>query len=112
MAWEILFYKTAGGRPAVQKFIDGLSETSRSKLAIKVDLLQLYGPHVRMPHSRSMGNGLFELRIMGRQEVRIFYSFVSGRRIYLLHGFVKKQQVTPKHEIEIALKRKIAVESL
>jgi phage-related protein len=42
----------------------------------------------------------------------VFYAFAKGRRIYLLHGFVKKRQATPKHELDIALQRKKEIESL
>ena len=42
--------------------------------AVHVELLSEYGHLLRMPHSRPLGNGLFELRLnMGRQAWRITY---------------------------------------
>lgn len=112
MEWEILFYRTPSGQPVVQKFIDNLPEISRTRIARSIDLLAQYGTQVGMPHSRPMGGGLLELRVRGKQDVRAFYVFAKGRRIYLLHGFVKKRQTAPKREIGIALQRKNEVEKL
>ena len=71
-----------------------------------VELLMEFGPNVRMPHSRALGGGLFELRPRGREGIgRAFYCFVSGRRVVILHAFVKKTQATPEQELKIARRR-------
>jgi len=71
-----------------------------------VELLIEFGPSLRMPHSRAMGGGLFELRPRGREGIgRAFYCFVIGQRVIILHAFVKKTQETPEHELKIARKR-------
>ena len=57
-----------------------------------------------MPHSKQLAKGLYELRVRGKEEVRILYCF-KKKDIYLLHGFKKQTQKTPGKEIEIALKR-------
>lgn len=71
-----------------------------------VELLMEFGPNLRMPHSRAMGGGLFELRPRGREGIgRVFYCFVIGQRVLILHAFVKKTQETPEQELKIARKR-------
>jgi phage-related protein len=71
-----------------------------------VELLMEFGPNLRMPHSRAMGGGLFELRPRGREGIgRAFYCFVVGHRIVILHAFVKKSQETPEQELRLAQKR-------
>ena len=71
-----------------------------------VELLMEFGPNLRMPHSRAMGDGLFELRPRGREGIgRVFYCFVVGQRIVILHAFVKKTQDTPDNELRLARKR-------
>ena len=71
-----------------------------------VELLIEFGPDLRMPHSRSMGDGLFELRPRGREGIgRALYCYVIGERVVILHGFVKKTQATPERELKIARKR-------
>jgi len=71
-----------------------------------VELLMEFGPDLRMPHSRTMGGGLFELRPRGREGIgRALYCFVVRRRVVVLHAFVKKTRATPQRDLEIARKR-------
>ncbi len=86
---------------SVQKLIQGLEKPSISKFSRLIDLLEQFGNQLSMSYSKKIGDSLFELRIRGRQEVRIFYTFHQGRAV-LLHGFVKKSQKTPTREIETA----------
>jgi phage-related protein len=71
-----------------------------------VELLLEFGPDLRMPHSRMLGGGLFELRVRGRGEAgRVMYCYVSGRRVVMLHAFLKKTQRTPPRHLRIARRR-------
>jgi phage-related protein len=61
---------------------------------------------LRMPHSRALGEGLFELRPRSSEGIgRAFYCFVMNRRIVILHAFIKKTQGTPERELKLARKR-------
>ncbi len=72
-----------------------------------IELLTEHGPNLRLPHSRALGDGLFELRPRGRSGIaRAFYCFVVGRRIVVLHAFVKKTQQTPERELKLARRRR------
>ncbi|MCZ7560450.1 MAG: type II toxin-antitoxin system RelE/ParE family toxin [Burkholderiaceae bacterium] len=71
-----------------------------------VELLADHGPHLRLPHSRPLGEGLFELRPRGRSGIgRAFYCFVVARRVVVVHAFIKKSQQTPDKELKLARKR-------
>ena len=71
-----------------------------------VELLMEHGPSLRLPHSRAMGDGLFELRPRGKSGIgRAFYCFVLERRVVVLHAFVKKSQQTPDKDLQLARKR-------
>jgi len=71
-----------------------------------IELLIEFGPDVRMPHSRAMGGGLFELRPRGREGIgRVLYCYASGQRVVVLHAFVKKAKSTPERELALARKR-------
>lgn len=71
-----------------------------------VELLAEYGPNLRLPHSRAMGDGLFELRPRGKSGIgRAFYCFLVGRRVVVVHAFIKKTQQTPDKELKIARTR-------
>lgn len=71
-----------------------------------VELLAEHGPSLRLPHSRAFGDGLFELRPRGRSGVgRAMYCFLVGKRVVVLHAFLKKSQQTPVNELNLARKR-------
>jgi len=71
-----------------------------------IELLAEHGPSLRLLHSRAFGDGLFELRPRGRSGIgRAFYCFMLGRRIVVLHAFIKKSQETPDRELRLARKR-------
>jgi phage-related protein len=68
-----------------------------------VELLVEFGPDLRMPRSRALGGGLFELRARGREGIgRALYCFLDEERVVVLHAFVKKTRTTPAHELKIA----------
>lgn len=71
-----------------------------------VELLMEFGPHLRMPHSRSLRDGLFELRPRSAEGIgRVFYCFMVQKRIVILHAFVKKTQETPERELKLVRRR-------
>jgi phage-related protein len=71
-----------------------------------IELLTEHGPNLRLPHSRAFGDGLFELRPRGRSGIgRAFYCFLVGKRVIVLHAFIKKSQQTPDSELKLARKR-------
>ena len=71
-----------------------------------VELLMEYGPNLRLPHSRALGGGLFELRPKGRSGIgRSFYCYQVDRRIVVVHAFIKKTQQTPDKDLQLARKR-------
>lgn len=103
--WEIETYVTSTGQEVVEDFILKLQPSAKAKLTRLLDMLSQFGAELSMPHAKPMGKGLYELRVRGKQEVRIFYVFVKGSTIFLLHAFQKKTQETPKRELDIALGR-------
>jgi phage-related protein len=109
--FEIEYYETSSGKEVVKDFIDKLPKIPGAKLGRQLDLLEEFGNDLGMPHAKPMGDGLLELRVRGKQEVRVFYVHVIGKRIVLLHGFIKKTQETPKRELEIARKRQSEIMS-
>jgi phage-related protein len=71
-----------------------------------VELLIEHGSNLRLPHSRAFGGGLFELRPRGKSGIgRAFYCFLVGKRVVILHAFIKKSQDTPAQETKLARKR-------
>ena len=88
------------------------AELARWPVGLRVRYLALlmrmsdYGPNLGMPHTRSMGDGLFEVRAKAAEGIgRAFYCVLIGRRIVVLHGFIKKTDKTPPREMKIARDR-------
>ena len=89
---------------SLERFIQGLELFTRVKVFHAFGLLERFGYTLRMPLSRKVDRDLFELRIRGVQEVRIFYTF-HQRTIILFHGFIKKSQRIPTRELQLAIRK-------
>lgn len=64
------------------------------------------GPNLGLPYTRGLGNGLFEIRARGKEGIgRAFFCALVGRRIVILHSFIKKTQQIPKKELKLARQR-------
>jgi len=76
MQWAIEYYSEQ-----VRLEINALPVGIRASYASLTGLLEEFGLELRMPHSRAMGDGLFELRPRGREGIaRVFYCMKIGRR--------------------------------
>lgn len=107
MSWVFDYYSEEV-RLAVEKLPVGI----RASYARLTELMEEFGMVLRMPHSRSLGEGLFELRPHGREgAARVFYCTLVGKRIMILHTFIKKTAKTPRKEMEIARRRQKEVMS-
>lgn len=95
----------------VKEFLYSQDTQTRSKFFRQYDLLSQYGPYLGFPHCKKITKLIYELRIRGENEIRIFYSSVKGEYI-LLHAFKKKSQKMPLSELSVAEKRlKILLDS-
>ena len=87
--------------------VAGLSLEMRARYAAYTERMKQFGAHLGMPHSRALGDGLFELRLKDANGIaRVFFCVAQGQRIVMLHSFIKKTQATPKRELDIARRRK------
>ncbi len=110
--WDIVYYETALGKSPVFEFIQSLDPKIKSKVIEIMDLLKQLGILIGPPHSKKVtGTPLWELRILGGDNVRIFYVAVVNRKFLLLHAFFKKKQKTDKREIKTAINRLVDYES-
>jgi phage-related protein len=99
--WRVTFYSATFQEQLFQLPADFVARFLRY-----AERMELYGPDLGMPHTRAMGGGLFELRLKAAEGIaRVFYCTLVGRRIVMLHQFIKKSEKTPKKELKIARKR-------
>jgi hypothetical protein len=86
----------------VAAWFDGLNLSQFGHVAFHVDRLLVTGSMLRMPHSRALGDGLYELRFdLGPVSWRLTYFFTKPRRIVLLTVF-RKQRSNERHEVNRA----------
>lgn len=90
----------------MEKFLRSLQPATIAKFRNQIRLLAEYGPSLGMPNAKPIGDGLFELRVRGREEVRSLYLFHIGNRIVILHAFKKKTMSIAKNDLRIAQKRR------
>lgn len=103
--WKIIYYISASGENPVKEFLDNYPKAKLKALRI-LSHIEEFGLSYAIPHIKKLaGTPLWEIRILGRDSVRIIYVTKHEKRILLLHAFVKKTNKTPKKEINIGLLR-------
>lgn len=103
---RVYYYITSAGENPVKEFIDSLSARQKKKIARVLIYIDEYGLITAIPHIKKLvGTPFWEIRILGQDNIRVFYACIYLDSILLLHGFIKKSQKTSKKEIELALDR-------
>ena len=98
MRWKIIYYNEK-----LEKEIFKLPDTLLARFIRMTEVMQEFGPNIGMPHTRTMGDGLFELRLKGKEGIsRIFYCTLVRNNICLLHSIIKKTQKTPHKDLQLA----------
>ena len=99
--WTILYYNDRVRREIEDWLVGVYADFLRLTEWLEADGLAL-----RMPHSRALSAGLFELRCKGPEGIgRAFYCARIGRELIILHSIIKKSQATPDRDLKLARKR-------
>ena len=103
--YKVYYYQSSHTKRApVLEYIQKIPVKDRAKIAAYITLLRDWNGRLDEPYSRYIRSGIRELRIdFARNRHRIFYIIVEGKKIILLHAFLKKTLKTPKQEIIRAL---------
>ncbi|MDA8289721.1 MAG: type II toxin-antitoxin system RelE/ParE family toxin [Actinomycetota bacterium] len=87
-------------------WMDSLDDGEWDRVVVVLDRLAALGSSARMPLSKSLGDGLFELRFtLGPTARRITYRFARDGRVVLLTTFRKQRN---NERAEVARARKAA----
>ena len=81
-------------------FINDLDAKASIKVKKRLALLRDYGHLIRMPHSRYIAPGIFELRMIGKDNIRLIYTFKNDTTI-IFHAYVKKTEEITNQEMAI-----------
>lgn len=101
---EVIFFNEE-----LEKFVYSLEKQTTAKVLRTIELLGEFGNRLGMPHSRKVATQLFELRVRGAQEIRLFYTF-QNNTVILLTGFIKKSNKIPNREIKRALSKLLFID--
>ncbi len=99
-------FAEVNGKVPMIEFLDSLSLKERAKIFAYIEkLVELKnsGIHPKENLSKHLGDGIFELRVSFENRIaRSLYFYEADKQIIFTHGFIKKEQKTPKNEIERA----------
>jgi phage-related protein len=102
---DAVFFRTDRDTEPVRDWLLSLTKSDRKIIGDDVLKVQYCWP-IRKPLVGNLGGGLWEVRSnLGSRIARVIFC-IEGEAIVLLHGFIKKTQKTPKHELGLAAKRK------
>lgn len=98
--YQVIFFETESGDLPARDFLDSLDTKMLANMSRTISMLQENGLALREPYSKSLDDGIFELRAQaGSNITRVLYFLYIGRRVVLTNGFIKKTQKTPESEI-------------
>ncbi len=102
----IYYYVSPTGSNPIKQFIDSLTHQQQTKILRIFQYIQEYGLTAHLPQIKKLtGTPLWEIRILGKHNLRILYVIPKENLVLILHGFIKKTAKTPKKELKTTLNR-------
>jgi phage-related protein len=107
MEFSVEFYETDEGNCPVADFLHSLKRSDPDDHAsVVAGLAKLRNrQYHREPLSKLIGDGLYELRHVGKLNTRVLWFFMKGKRIIAVHGIRNKGQAIPKTDLKTAHER-------
>lgn len=102
--FKVYFFQTARRTYPVKEFMEEQNEEVYTRILRSIRLLRDGGPFLRPPDTKKIDKNLYELRIRGKESIRIFYK-KTDQGYLLLHAFKKKTQKIPRRELKLAVDR-------
>lgn len=101
---DVRFFRTDSGSEPVREWLKELSAIERKTIGEDIKTVQLGWP-LGMPLVRNLGDGIWEVRTkLENRIVRVLFALEKSTMV-LVHGFIKKQQATPKPDLDLAKDR-------
>lgn len=100
MSWTVDLYE------GVEDAILSMPPKIQARLIKMLELIEVHGANLGEPHTKSLGDGLFEIRAKAAEGIgRGLFCYQRGAHIIVLHAFVKKSSKTPRKELKLAQER-------
>jgi phage-related protein len=101
---DVRFFRTDSGSEPVRDWLKELSATDRKTIGEDIKTVQ-FGWPLGMPLVKHLGGDICEVRVSLENRIaRVLFATEEGVMV-LLHGFTKKQQATPKADLDLAMER-------
>lgn len=98
------FFKTDKGREPVREWLQSLPKEEKLKIGKDIKTAE-FGWPIGMPTCKKLGGGLNEIRTeVSNKWARVFFC-VKDNFMILLHGIMKKDNKTPKKDLDLAKSR-------
>jgi len=101
----VRFYRSPSGSEPVRDWLKNFPSQERLTFGTDIKTVE-FGWPVGLPVCRSLGDELWEVRSRLNKRIGRIIFYISDGSMWLLHGFIKKQQKTPTADLDIARKRK------
>lgn len=104
--YKVRYYEERSGKRPIREFILNSSESLKSKIIRQLKYLEIYGLTKENPSLKKLsGTPLWEVRILGKDSIRIICVTIVNNEVFVLHIFKKKGNKTASKDLNIALKR-------
>jgi len=104
--FNVSFYTLSGKASPIKIFLDSSQPKLRVKILRQLKYIEEYGLNPIIPNIKKIINTpLWELRILGKDNIRIICVSLPKKEIKVIHVFRKKKQKTPINELNISLRR-------
>lgn len=101
---DVRFFRTDAGAEPVREWLKDLPGIDRKTIGDDIKTVQ-FGWPLGMPLVDHLGGGIWEVRSRLDNRIARVLFCIEGQAMVLLHGFIKKQQATPKPELDLAKER-------
>lgn len=104
--WKVIYFTSKSGDNPVSGFLDSLPGKQQAKILKIFEYIRNHGFQAIAPPIRKLsGTPMWEIRVLGRDNIRVIYIVPRKQTVFALHGFVKKTPKTPRRKIQTALER-------
>ena len=98
------FFRSDGGNEPVREWLKTFPAAERRIMGEDIKSVQ-FGWPLGMPLVRHLDGGIWEIRVKLENRIARILFCLEGSTMVILHGFIKKQQTTPKQDLDLAKER-------
>ena len=98
------FFRSDSGNEPVREWLKTLLAADRRIMGEDIKTVQ-FGWPLGMPLVRRLDGGIWEIRVKLENRIARIFFFFEGSTMVILHSFIKKQQTTPKQDLDLAKER-------